>query len=347
MTSADIPTADEAAPTVTVVLLTYQQERYVAQALESMLAQDWHSMEILVLDDASTDGTLDVVKALLADHPRRSIVRVMPSARNQGLAANWNRGVSAATGEIIIAAAGDDVSAPSRVRESANFLKSNPSVHALYYNCRIIDEDGRVRHDPWRKFAGPVYRTLGHRELWKGFPLHGATAAYRTTTLRSFGPIDSRCGTEDVSSLMRAQLAGNAVAIPRVLVDWRWHGANLSHGGTASGVARAMRLKAKLRKAKGAVYDGMQLQKDARSAIGLAFRSADEVEGIYATGRKMELIGRLKFHALHARSRWGVCLALSLVVMKSPLIPKAQGCAVIILAMFRRAFPARIRHWSV
>ena len=347
MTSADLATSGEKTPLVTVLLLTYQQERYVAQALESLLAQDWPAMEVLVLDDASTDETLGVVERLLAHHPRRSIVRIMPAVRNQGLAANWNRGVAAAAGEVIIAAAGDDVSAPSRVRESANFLQANPSVHALYYNCRIIDEAGRIQHDPWRKFAGPVFRTLGHQELWKGFPFHGATAAYRTSTLRSFGPIDSRCGTEDVSSLMRAQIVGNAVALPLVLVDWRWHGANLSHGGVAAGVARAKRLKAKLRKARGAVYDGIQLQRDAQSAIKLGFRLENEVDGMLSSGRKMEVANRLKFHSLHPRSRWGVCLALGLAVINCRQISKAQGCATLVRALLRRAFPAGLRHWSV
>ncbi len=347
MTSADLAASGKMAPLVTVLLLTYQHERFVAQALESLLAQDWPAMEVFVLDDASTDETLGVVNRLLAHHPRRSIVRIMPAARNQGLAANWNRGVAAATGEIIIAAAGDDASAPSRVRESANFLKANPSVHALYYNCRVIDEAGNIRHDPWRKFVGPATRTLGHKELWKGFPFHGATAAYRTSTLRSFGPIDVRCGTEDVSSLMRAQIAGNAVATPEVLVDWRWHGANLSHGGVASGVDRAKRLKAKLRKAKGAVYDGIQLQRDAQSAVKLGFRSVNEVVGMLSSGRKMELTNRLKFHSLHPQSRWCVCLSLGLAVINCRQIPKAQGCTAFVRALLRRAFPAGLRHWSV
>ncbi len=347
MNSADLAESGEMAPLVTVLLLTYQQERYVAQALESLLAQDWPAMEVLVLDDASTDGTLEAVGRLLERHPRRSMVRIMPATRNQGLAANWNRGVAAAAGEIIIAAAGDDVSAPSRIRESANFLRANPSVHALYYNCRIIDEAGCIRHDPWRRFAGPAVRTLGHREPWKGFPFHGATAAYRASTLRSFGPIDARCGTEDVSSLMRAQVAGDAVALPLVLVDWRWHGANLSHGGVAAGVARAKRLKAKLRKARGAVYDGIQLQRDAQSAIKLGYRSEIETAGMRSSGRKLELVSRLKFHSLHPRSRWGVCLALGLAVISCVQISKAQACAALAQALLRRAFPAGLRHWTV
>lgn len=232
------------------------------------------------------------------------------------------------------------------MRISAEFLSENPSVHSLYYNCRIIDGAGQVQHDAWRKQSQLELRTLGPKPLWKGFPFNGATAAYRTQTQRLFGPIDPRCGTEDVSALMRAQLAGSAAASPLVAVDWRWHGANLSHGGVTFGVNRLKRLRAKLRKARGAIYDGRQLQKDAETAVQIGLRTTAEVIGIQVGGRKMELLNRLKYHALHPCSRWGVVGQLSADVVRSRAIPKTEAFLALINAWLRRLVPAPLRHWA-
>ncbi len=335
-----------ARPLASVLLLTYQQEAYVQSALVSLLDQDYPHLEILVLDDASSDRTLAIVRETLRDHPRQGCVRVMVSERNHGLAANWNRGVAAAAGDVIIAAAGDDVSRPARVREAMEFFADNPSVYSLYGNCRIIDEAGRVRAEGWRATTKVVRKTLGPGDLWKGFPFNGATAAYRVALLRAFGPIDRRCGTEDVSSLMRAQLAGEAAVLPGIHVDWRWHGANLSHGGVTAAVPRITRFRSKLRKARGACYDGLQLERDARRAVDLGLRSAAEVAGMLSVARKMQLVNRLRLHALHPCSRWAVFIRLLGTTWSTPHLAVTEKVTLTLKCLIRRAFPRAVRHWG-
>jgi len=339
-----MPPADR--PLASVLLLTYQQEAYVRSALVSLLEQDYPQLEILVLDDASSDRTLAIVRETLRDHPRQGCVRVMAAERNQGLAANWNRGVAAAAGDILIAAAGDDVSRPTRVREAMEFFADNPSVRAVYGNCRIIDEAGRVRVPEWRATAKVIRKTLGPGHLWKGFPFNGATAAYRAALLRTFGPIDRRCGTEDVSSLMRAQLAGEAAVLPGIQVDWRWHGANLSHGGVTAAVPRVARLKSKLRKAKGACHDGFQLERDARRAVDLGLRSTAEITGILSAARKMQIVNRLRLHALHPRSRWVVFIRLLGATWATPHLGIAEKFTLTLKCLVRRSLPRALRHWG-
>lgn len=335
-----------ATPRATVLLLTFRQQAFVRPALLSLLDQDYPNLEILVLDDASPDRTLDIVREVLAEHPRSGCVRVMPAARNQGLAANWNRGVAAASGEILVAAAGDDVSHPGRVAAAAAYFAANPSVHALYFGCRIIDAAGSLRSAEWRPIAAPVTKTLGSGEMWKGFPFNGATAAYRAGCLRKFGPIDRRCGTEDVSSLMRAQMMGSAVVLPPVQVDWRWHGANLSHGGVAGSVERTARLRAKLRKAKGAYHDGAQLERDAHRAVELGLRPAGQVAGLVAAARKMQATARLKYHALHPGSRWTVFAHLAGQVWRSSHFSLVERVALTAKCFARRALPGAVRQWG-
>ena len=119
-------------PTVSVILLTYNQEAFVAEAVRSWLRQDLPAFELVLSDDASTDRTRDVIEAELARHPATQ-VRVVRAHRpsNVGVLANVNAAMAACTGDIIVAAAGDDVSEPARLRLTAEIFAADPTVQAV------------------------------------------------------------------------------------------------------------------------------------------------------------------------------------------------------------------------
>lgn len=328
-------------PLASIILLTYKQEAFVEEALRSLLAQDWPNFEIIISDDASPDGTLEVVHRTLASVPTSVPVRILSSESNFGLASNWNRAVAAAAGEVIIASAGDDTSDPQRVRRAMELFASDPECQALYFVCRTMGAEGQILENPWRPLHQAQRRSLDSERLWKGFYFNGATAAYRTSMLRAFGPIDPRCGTEDVSAVVRAQMLGSAVVYPDVLVNWRWHGANLSHGSQAGGVAKALKTKAKLRQARGAYHDGRQLVKDATVAASISTRSPQALAAVRRAGNRMSALNRLKFHSLHPRSRWGVMSVLVGRLLTCADVPKAEGVICSVKAVARRLTSAR------
>ena len=323
-------------PLASIILLTYKQEAFVEEALRSLLGQDWPNFEIIISDDASPDGTLDVVRRTLASVPTCVPVRILSSESNFGLAANWNRAVAAAAGEIIIAAAGDDTSDPGRVRRAMELFASDPECQALYFGCRTMDAKGQILENPWRPLHQTQRRSLDAASLWNGFYFNGATAAYRTRLLRAFGPIDPRCGTEDVSAVVRAQMLGSAVVHPQVLVSWRWHGANLSHGSQTAGLTKATRLKIKLRQARGAYYDGRQLVKDAVTAIEISIRTPVALASVQRAGNRMAALNRLRYHSLHPCSRWGVLCFLAYRLLVSPDVTFSEGIKCGLKAMLRR-----------
>lgn len=329
-------------PSATILFLTYKQEAFVEQALLSLLAQDWPNVEIIIADDGSPDGTMRIMHEILADYRGHIRVKIFPAEVNKGLVANWNRGVTAATGEIIIAAAGDDISHSMRTRETMDYFSANPKCQALYFNCRTIDSAGQVLRNPWRQFNLAQHRSLDVPTLWKGFPFNGATAAYRTAMLRQFGPLDERCGTEDVPSLIRAQITGLATALPLVAVDWRWHGKNLSHGSSLG--SRSAKLKSKLRRAKGAFYDGLQLERDAQLALTLGLRTKDELQIAMKEGRRMSHLNRLKFHVLHPAGRWGTSIFLIFRILKSPEFFLHEKLGISVKYFLRRLVPSWLRY---
>lgn len=101
----------------------FNDERYVAQAVESILAQSFTDFEFLVMDDGSTDETGPILDRFT--DPR---LRVIRSEKNQGIAYQVNRGMSEARGKYIARMDGDDVALPDRLRLQVEFLEANPSV---------------------------------------------------------------------------------------------------------------------------------------------------------------------------------------------------------------------------
>ncbi len=113
--------------------------RYVAEAVQSVLAQRFGSLELLVVDDASTDGTLNVLRAL-----RDERLRVLPLRRNVGPFAAANLGLSHARGELIARMDADDVSEPERLETQVAFLARRPHVGLVGSACTLLTPDGEI-----------------------------------------------------------------------------------------------------------------------------------------------------------------------------------------------------------
>jgi glycosyltransferase involved in cell wall biosynthesis len=97
-----------------VVLLTYNQEAFVQEALQSLLDQDIDDLEIVVSDDASHDGTWRVVTEMVVHYPGPKRLLLNQNATNIGLTANYEAAFALTTGDVVFSAAGDDVSTPDR-----------------------------------------------------------------------------------------------------------------------------------------------------------------------------------------------------------------------------------------
>jgi glycosyltransferase involved in cell wall biosynthesis len=218
----------------TIVFLSFNQEKYVEAALRSALDQEYGDLEILVGDDASTDGTRGIIERTLGEHPRGRLARLFQHGERLGLVRNWERLVRAATGDFIIAQAGDDVSLPGRARCMASIFGENPKVMATLSQVRIIDGDSRVLRETYEKDR-PRFARYGRNvqrsglDFWCGVPIIGACAAYRRRVADDFGPLTC-APSEDEAYIYRALLLGDVAYTDEVLLEWRWHGGNLSAG---------------------------------------------------------------------------------------------------------------------
>lgn len=198
-------------PSVSIVTPVYNGGRYILETVESVLAQDFPGLEYLVVDDGSTDDTLD----LLAAYKGR--IRIIRQA-NAGEPAAVNAGVGEARGEIIGVVNADDPILPGLVSAAVDRLDAEPALQGVYPDWLKIDPDGRVL-EPVRALDYD-YRVL----IAQHFCMIGPGCLYRRSALAGAPPRDPRLRyTGDFHQWLRLGLAGPFARLPRTLATWRHH----------------------------------------------------------------------------------------------------------------------------
>lgn len=123
---------------VSVVMPVYNGERYLRQALESILKQTFTDFEFVIIEDGSTDNTCAILESY--DDSRIVIVR---NQKNIGFTRSLNKGLSLAQGEYVARMDADDISLPQRFTKQVAFLREHPEIGILGCNCLDIDSKGR------------------------------------------------------------------------------------------------------------------------------------------------------------------------------------------------------------
>lgn len=113
-------------PVVSVVIPCHDYARYLPEAVSSVLAQTFRDWELVIVDDGSTDNTVEVTQALIGRHPDRRIRLVQQS--NAGVSAARNTGIEASTGRYILPLDADDVIAATMLEKTVGVLDSDPGI---------------------------------------------------------------------------------------------------------------------------------------------------------------------------------------------------------------------------
>lgn len=162
----------ESRPLVTVGIPAYNEKRFIGQAIESVLAQTFTDFELLISDDASSDGTAEICAELAARDHR---IRFVRQSRNLGPFLNLKYVTDHAAGALLVWLAHDDVLGSTYLEECVSQLKSRPHDVLVSTDFKIIDESGKllcleslasIRADiPWKRrraefFRFPVYSNI-------------------------------------------------------------------------------------------------------------------------------------------------------------------------------------------
>ena len=126
-------------PRISVVMAVFNGERFLSEAIASILSQTFPDFEFIIIDDGSTDPSFEIMQAYAKQDNR---IRVIVNGKNLGLANSLNIGIANAKGEFIARMDADDISFPDRLDKQVNFLSTHRDIMILGGSQIIIDQDG-------------------------------------------------------------------------------------------------------------------------------------------------------------------------------------------------------------
>lgn len=139
MTNPTRTNADMQAPTLSVVMTNYNHSRYIPNALDAILGQSYTPLEIIIIDDASTDESLDILEKYAQKLP---LIKLYRNKENMGILYNVNRLLELAKGDYFYSAAADDLIKPGFFKESMDMLSRHPRAGLCSTLSDLIDENG-------------------------------------------------------------------------------------------------------------------------------------------------------------------------------------------------------------
>lgn len=209
-------------PAVSVIMSVYNGEKFLRTAIDSVLAQTFRDWELIVVDDASTDSTPEILSEY-----RDPRIQVLRNETNRKQAVCSNRGIAAASGRYIARLDADDVALPDRLAEQVAYLETHPDVILVASAAYFIDETGsRIGlqsgglDDCALKFRFAVLNPLIH-----------STVVFRAEAARQANGYDEDPQywvAEDLEFLLRIAFRGKAYVLSQPLAEYRVHPSSVS-----------------------------------------------------------------------------------------------------------------------
>ena len=204
--------SDQTPPIVTVLLPVYNGERYLREAVESILAQTLEAFELLIVDDGSTDQTEAICRSY--SDPR---IRLLRHENNSGLVPSLNSGLDLISTKYVARMDSDDVALPKRLEAQVALLEARPDIAACGTWARQL-VDGRLRAVVRRPTGAYLRQTA-----WRPVPILHPTAALRTEVLQAFRYRPEAIHAEDYDLWLRLCRHHGIDNVPSVLLHYRIH----------------------------------------------------------------------------------------------------------------------------
>lgn len=207
-------------PLVTVICLCHNHEKFVKEAIESVLNQTHPHIQLIVVDDASTDQSSSVISKLLESHPD---VPFLALQKNLGNCKAFNKGWELCEGDFVIDLAADDVLMPERVETGLQALASHDEEYGVHFSdAELIDESGKRMGYHSDRFPhnsipeGDIYKDLIGRYF-----VCSPTMMFRSSVLKRMGGYDEALAYEDFDFWIRSSRQFKYCYTPEPLVKRR------------------------------------------------------------------------------------------------------------------------------
>ncbi len=210
---------------VSVIMPVYNGEKYLAEAIESILAQTFTDLELLVVDDASQDSSLEIIRAYQECDSR---IRSFHLEQNVGVSGVRNWGIVEARGDYITMMDCDDISLPERLEKQVGYLRANPEIDLVGICGRAVDEDLQ----PLFEVNLPQQHSLIVLDIFIGVGLIFSTVLMRRELLGAAGGYEPGRRTGEERELVLRLLSDSKVKLANLsdqLLIYRRHDVSLSH----------------------------------------------------------------------------------------------------------------------
>ncbi|MHC2148082.1 glycosyltransferase family 2 protein [Pseudomonas sp. 210_17 TE3656] len=216
-------------PLVTVIIASYNHARYIEKSVNSVINQTYSNIELLVIDDGSTDESPAILRQLQEKHGFD-----LRFQANKGLAATLNDAIERARGELIVPFGSDDIMVAHRIATQVEYMKGKPEVGICSANIETIDQDGRVMGPREQRKRNLPFRRLDFDDLFldrKPGPM-AATLMLRREALDKVGGFNANIRLEDVYIELAIARAGYFIdVLGEVLAQYRDHPTNTFKNG--------------------------------------------------------------------------------------------------------------------
>lgn len=210
-------------PLVTVLMPVYNAERFLRQAIQSVLSQTFTDFELLIINDGSTDNSVTIIQSF---HDQR--IRLVHNEKNSGVIDTLNKGIALAKGMYIARMDADDYSLASRFEKQVNYLQQHKTVAVLATRIIQVNADdenlGEWDDDIQNTSPEQIFKTLAKTNC-----IAHPTVMMRTEVMRSYTYHKKQKGSEDWDLWMRLASDGYRIdKLPEVLLRYRLHAASVT-----------------------------------------------------------------------------------------------------------------------
>lgn len=200
---AQAGTSEAGRPLVTVIIGSYNHEKFVQKAIKSILNQTYQNIELIVIDDGSPDGSRKRIQELHEETKFQYIEK-----DNGGLISVINMGIGLGRGEYTVLHASDDESYPDRIQRQVDVLSRNKNAAFVSGNLQFEKENG-IQAGTLLPITGEVFEYEFEDIFLQKKTVSSVATMYRTKALRQMRPLDTKYRAEDPIIFLRATASGS------------------------------------------------------------------------------------------------------------------------------------------
>lgn len=218
---------------VSIIIPSFNHEKYVIQTLESVLNDTYPNKEIVIVDDGSSDNSVEVIKNWIEEN-KDCIDIIFKHRYNKGISATCNELIKLATGKYIVILASDDLLFNNTIRQRVDILKQNPSKLVLISDAHVIDSEGRIVFESMMSDFHKADKSKYNSEvaiideIVFRFSFSGPALMVDKSIYNIVGEYPENLKAEDLYFYIKSACLRKVLFWDKKVSKYRWHSKNIS-----------------------------------------------------------------------------------------------------------------------